>query len=535
MDSIRVKEHFAVTSKRGAYGSVYIGDGFATKYVDLTSKHGGNSTRREIKRSLNIESSIFREIIVLRELNRHHVPGIQRILSIPLSPLQNDTNKIGQLFYTTEDYGTSIHQWTYDAPSFKNRCDCLIEILYRVLLTMTELEKYEILHGDLSLGNILLDFSNYNEKTNVGPIKTTIIDFGASVLDISKPNDYNTCTKYFSSPEMMNMDLFKFKITTKHDLHSLCMVVIFAISIISLEFKSREDLQKIGFDFISFFNNQEIDWKSYKNLKDVNKGYLTNDKLSSCIPLIVIDFIRNTIASNPDERKTARECLDEMSPVHIDVDENGNVNVTLFESENKEMKENESGESNKSPIDFFTSRFESENIQSVVNEAIIERANINPEKLERLKVNITPFKLYIDCICREIKCQYMSYSAKILFESYIHESNEKSKFVNQKSISINSETQDDSIFECICEEDFNKSSDKYMFSSRGIRYHNLNPLLKIAYCCILFTHLMYNQDMLIYQDNSVSQEEYENDCLEIADTLVRMCRFRGFYRRQQES
>lgn len=225
---------------RGSYGNVDVENGVATKYVSLVNDEFGENC-------MMFDQTMFREIVILRELSRLNVPGVSKLIDCGRT---NGHLKMEKIWHKTVDGGIKLAK-SVDNHSSSELYLCLIEILYRLLMTLSEFERFNVVHGDLSPCNILLDESRYNYDTGIGPIYTTIIDFGAFCFDPEIRYNQNTCTRNFSSPEMM--DNTTEPVTPKHDLYSLCINILFVISgYVYL----REDFFYFGLNFHRMYNNR---------------------------------------------------------------------------------------------------------------------------------------------------------------------------------------------------------------------------------------------------------------------------------------
>ena len=178
-----------------------------------------------------------------------------------------------------------IDLWNYISPFKYSEEEKKEEIFKNIeenvaLLMATLCPKLKILHdnsiiyGDLKLGNIVMDFDRERKK---------VIEFGMIDFEfIKEPDDnftYDFGTPFYRAPEMYQYET-GFVLSTKYDVFSLGMALIFVISL-EHPFEYREDYHYYSPEDVQPLNQSEIDmfidkWdilneEKHKGFKDLLK------------------------------------------------------------------------------------------------------------------------------------------------------------------------------------------------------------------------------------------------------------------------
>lgn len=217
---------------KGTYGNVYLSeDGRYVKKVvhkyhyyklngDEDKKDSNKNedkvdddnegNKKKVTRIKYFESTSIKEIVSILSLS-----SIKNI--IPLIDVRCGTND----FTIKMPYrGKPLDKWCRDL-RFVDRLQKIPTIMGQLISIVNNLSILDIVHGDIKPQNILIDRND----------RVTLIDFGACILDttiiseVKDPIIFNMCTYWFSSPEMLSLKYKKNKISPKHDIFSLGLIL----------------------------------------------------------------------------------------------------------------------------------------------------------------------------------------------------------------------------------------------------------------------------------------------------------------------
>lgn len=184
------------------------------------------------------------------------------------------------------------------------------KIFEKCLLAVYELQKYNILHNDLKLINILVSFKDKPEPDPELKFDLKLCDFGLAIQTSAFGLEEIICmgTCKYSAPEMRHKSVAKFyKIPNQYDyfpqtlsmdLYSIGVIMCHVLSILT----NNKPLEKITIDtFKSTLAIEDNCNNHIFSFKDINGDvFLENEAI--CIILTLLN-------PDPNERKGARNCL----------------------------------------------------------------------------------------------------------------------------------------------------------------------------------------------------------------------------------
>lgn len=185
-----------------------------------------------------------------------------------------------------------------------------------------------------------------------------------------------------------------------------------------------------------------------------------------------------------------------MKIINIHVNEDGTVK-TNYKWENERTHELENSDTNQD--EFFPCK------------SIVERkVSIKIEESQTIiELSKQPFYNYISSMSHFYGSNRISL-VKSLFDKYVDGKLIKSKTNYFPDVQIINTAED--------------------IERKKINYHDLNPVSKIAYCCILFIDILENGWLKIWKEDHISREEYNKDVNEIVDTLFELCKLPAYTR-----
>ncbi|OHS94062.1 Cyclin-dependent kinase 5 [Tritrichomonas foetus] len=175
----------------GTYGSVwrYYSNTDKSKIVSVKQSKISNDDK-------SIPPSIFRELVLLSEINHPHI--------IHITPKNIFLEHDAQTLSFAYDYGAiDIRKMIQYFAKKSEKIPPVItkSILFQLLLALDHLRRRSIAHCDITPSNLLLMFPDSN--SNPGVIK--LIDFGLSrVTDNSRlPKNFGVVTVWYRAPELL--------------------------------------------------------------------------------------------------------------------------------------------------------------------------------------------------------------------------------------------------------------------------------------------------------------------------------------------
>ena len=240
----------------GAYGSVYKVQQKFTNYLRAV---------KAIKKKLVDSSEFFNEIEVLKALDH---PNIIKLF---------DCYQDKSYYYMVEEYcsGGDLFDYIQEEKFFTERKAGTI--FYQLLSAVNHLHKKKIVHRDLKPENIVLI------ETKNKDIFIKLIDFGTSITIKGKNLTQELGTIYYIAPEV-----FMNNYNEKADIWS-CGIILYTMLCGHPPFcGNKENIIK------SKILNSKLVFPS-KEFKSVSKE--------------AIEFIKNLLSYNPDERPSAEEAL----------------------------------------------------------------------------------------------------------------------------------------------------------------------------------------------------------------------------------
>lgn len=204
---------------KGTYAKVYVLDNKSVVKVAMRYEEEDDN--------LILNSHALREVIFLTTYpTKSWGAHIARLLTfdfsrrppeVPLaSPFTEDKFKL-----TMERGGCRLSEWVRTTSSLNRRLTLLPLIIVQIASVLAYLEVNQLIHGDLSLANILIDAQHH----------VRVIDWGALIYEpgvvnlAEKPGMFIRTTKDFESPEMHRLVKAVGPLTHKHDIFSLGMCI----------------------------------------------------------------------------------------------------------------------------------------------------------------------------------------------------------------------------------------------------------------------------------------------------------------------
>ncbi|KAL7720165.1 non-specific serine/threonine protein kinase [Entamoeba marina] len=272
------------------YGLIYhqiIGSGATGSVCYCTNSNNVEFAVKVIETAKIIDcrfALIAKELNIMKELQH---PNIIKFHDVWITP--------SRLIIAMElAYGDTLFDYILDNGCLKSEYVCLI--IHKMLSALEYLHSLHIAHRDIKLENIM--FATFpNDFNNI-----RLIDFGfARKVDIDglpSPSDVGSLA--YRSPEMITPG----KHGTKVDIWALGVVTYILLSGIP-PFKSR-DKDPTYFQPFWLLVNED----NFQLTTEIQQGVLHIEKEFVEVDDKAIEFIKNTLVVNEEERLSAKECLE---------------------------------------------------------------------------------------------------------------------------------------------------------------------------------------------------------------------------------
>lgn len=296
----------------GTYGEVFLAERENNPEVKLSVKQS-----RINKDNQSIASSIFRELVLLSELNHPMIVHLSEkditfdpkalVLSFAYDFASVDLRKV-VTFYAHRKSATGF---------FQLKPVVAKSILFQLLLALDYLHKRSIAHCDITPSNLLLMSPDAPE--NPGRLK--LIDFGLSrVVETPTARNYGVVTVWYRAPELLLGDT---QYDTKVDIWAAGCIFAELLSgqtLFATKKKSSEsDPTAFNFDQVRQIVEvmgpiSEVDCaRQYKYIQNIHRPELQRRRTSLRERVVcedsAFDLLSKMLVYNPDRRISAADAL----------------------------------------------------------------------------------------------------------------------------------------------------------------------------------------------------------------------------------